>query len=719
MKLTYSQLEWRTHPADPDAPANFPPPVPFFGQERAKAALELALKGGFHGYLVGPSSLGKHESLLSFLQSQKVETPPDLLYVPLSERRAAVLTLPSGQETNLAEAVENLLAEVGRLDALFRQGTFLLEKSRLESSFKSGQEAALKQLSSEAIRAGFVLSTNGERMSLSGEGEVPAELAARLEEVTLSNFAAAADHDQGQRKLRREWASHYLNNRVEPLVRRFPQARAYLEALRNRLVRYAELGEAFDPSHWRPNLLTSSNNGLPPPIVFEPYATAPRLFGRLDYTVENGVWNTHVGLIRPGAVHRAQGGFLILDAASLKHEGTWEAFKRALRNGQVEPVTDAQAPSGLEVEPFPIQIQVLLVGTHEAFDALDEDPAFAELFRIRIEFSPTLSANQGQLEALGGWLGEQGFLLTQGGLARIYDEARRSVEQLDRMDARLIELRALAEEATVLGDGIVSLQSVEAALAARDHREYYSEEEFLRAVQDGVWQFETTGKKVGEINSLVVLEIYPYWGRPARLTARAAPGRDLISIDREAGLGGQIFHKAVLTLGGYLRNKYLKFGSFPASVSLAFEQSYVHIDGDSAGLAELMTILSAIGNIPLRQDLALTGAIDQTGKVLTVGSVSAKIEGFFRVCKALGLSKTQGVILPKANLSNLTLDSEVMEAIQAGEFHLYAVEHAEQALELLAGTRMEGFRGLNERIEAGLEELAKLENGDDDEKDRV
>ncbi|MCX7782444.1 MAG: AAA family ATPase, partial [Meiothermus sp.] len=439
-------------------------------------------------------------------------------------------------------------------------------------------------------------------------------------------------------------------------------------------------------------------------------------FGRLDYTVDRGVWSTNVSLIRPGAVHRAQGGYLILDALSLKREGTWEAFKRALRNGQVEPVTEPQAPASLEVEPFPIQMQVMLVGTQEAFESLEEDPAFSELFRIRVEFSPTLPATPENQVALGGWLQAQGFQLTQGGLVRLFDEARRSAEQRDRMDARLIETRALAEEAAVLGEGILSAEAVEGAVHARDHRSFLSEEEFLRAVQEGVWSLRTTGRVVGEVNSLVVVEAAPYWGRPARLTARAAPGRDhLVSVDREAGLGGQIFHKAVLTLAGYLRSRYIESGPLPATISLAFEQSYVSIDGDSAGLAELVAVLSALGNFPLRQDLAVTGAVDQTGKVLAVGAINAKVEGFFRVCQALGLSGSQGVILPKANIPNLTLRAEVLGAIRAHQFHIYAVETVEQALELLSGARMEGFRSLQDRIKAGLEEFAKLEEGHDKE----
>lgn len=318
--------------------------------------------------------------------------------------------------------------------------------------------------------------------------------------------------------------------------------------------------------------------------------------------------------------------------------------------------------------------------------------------------------------ALGGWLQAQGFQLTQGGLIRLYDEARRSAEQRDRMDARLIEIRALAEEAAVLGEGILSAEAVEQAVLAREQRSFLSEEEFLRAVQEGVWSLRTTGRVVGEVNSLVVVEAAPYWGRPARLTARAAPGRDhVISIDREAGLGGQIFHKAVLTLAGYLRSRYIESGPLPATISLAFEQSYVSIDGDSAGLAELVAVLSALGNFPLRQDLAVTGAVDQTGKVLAVGAINAKVEGFFRVCKALGLSGSQGVILPRANIPNLTLRAEVLEAVRANQFHIYAVETVEQALELLTGARMEGFRGLQNRIKAGLEEFAKLEAGHDKE----
>ncbi len=718
MRLSYESLKWRTKIDNPDEIADFEPPVAFFGQGRAKDALDLTIKGGFHAYLVGPSSLGKHESLLKYLETLSVETPPDLLYVPLSERKAGVLTLPSGQENALAESVDDLLAESGRLESLFRQGAFLREKSRLEQEIKDSRNGEMSALRSEAQEAGFALSNSGDRLEFTGPGEIPAELNARLEEVALSSLAAVAEYESRLRRLRRDWSHSYLQSRTEPLIKRFPSARQYLENLRDRMVRFGETGEPFNPLLWRPNLLTSSNNGNPPPIVYEPYATAPRLFGKLDFTVEGGVWATHVGLIRVGSVHRAQGGFLVVDAASLIHEGTWAAFSRALKSGQIEPVTEGEAPSSLEIEPFPLQMQVILVGSHEAFDHLAEDPIFYELFRIRVEFASSLPATSDTLESLGGYLKEYSFESTRGGLAELYDESRRMNEHRDRLDARLVEIRALAEEAAVLGEGIVTQESVQKAIKQRDSRAFLSEEEFLRAVKEKIWHLKTDGKAIGEANSLVVVETMAGWGRPVRLTAKAGPGRDhLISIDREAGLAGQIFHKAVLTLSAYLRSRYAPQGGFTASVSLAFEQNYVPIDGDSAGVAELLTTLSVLGGFPLRQDLAVTGSVDQNGMVQAVGGVSAKIEGFYRVCKLQGLTGKQGVIIPKSNIGNLTLEEELLDAVKAQKFHIYAVETVDEALEILSGLRPEGFRGAHALVEKGLQTLAKLDHDEDKDED--
>jgi ATP-dependent Lon protease len=216
---------------------------------------------------------------------------------------------------------------------------------------------------------------------------------------------------------------------------------------------------------------------------------------------------------------------------------------------------------------------------------------------------------------------------------------------------------------------------------------------------------------VGEVNGLVVVEGPLPAGRPVRITAQAGPGREgILSIDREVGLGGQVFHKAVLTLAGYLRGTYAQVGALSATVSLVFEQSYGGLEGDSAGLAELLAVLSALAGLPLRQDLAVTGAVDQTGRVLAVGRVAEKVEGFYRVCRTLGLTGTQGVVLPKANLPHLTLKEEVVRAVEEGAFHLYAVEEVDEAVELLFGRKA---YWVHERVREVLEHFQKLENGEE------
>ena len=256
---------------------------------------------------------------------------------------------------------------------------------------------------------------------------------------------------------------------------------------------------------------------------------------------------------------------------------------------------------------------------------------------------------------------------------------------------------------------------MEKALRAREERFALEEETYRREVEEGVLTLSTRGLAVGEINGLVVLEGPIPQGRTVRITARAAPGREgVLSIDREVGLGGQLFHKAVLTLAGYLRGTYSEVGALSATVSLVFEQNYGGLEGDSAGLAELLAVLSAISGLPLRQDLAVTGAIDQTGRVLAVGRVAEKVEGFYQLCQLQGLTNTQGVVLPEANLRHLTLRREVVEAVERGQFHLYAVKNVDQAIELLFGMRPQGFMGFHARVKEALAHFQALENGGED-----
>jgi len=341
---------------------------------------------------------------------------------------------------------------------------------------------------------------------------------------------------------------------------------------------------------------------------------------------------------------------------------------------------------------------------------LEEDEEFLELFPFRVEFAPEIPYTEENVAYLGGFLEAEGVALTPEGLAALADEARRMAGHQGRLDARLFRLLDLAKEAEAYRKPL-DREAVQRALRAREERFGLEEELYLQDLKEGVVALEVQGERVGEVNGLVVVEGPWPTGRPVRITAQAGPGREgILSIDREVGLGGQVFHKAVLTLAGYLRGTYAPVGALSATVSLVFEQSYGGIEGDSAGLAELLAVLSALSGLPLRQDLAVTGAIDQTGRVLAVGRVAEKVEGFYRVCRTLGLTGTQGVVLPRANLPHLTLREEVVEALEAGRFHLYAVEEVDGAIELLFGRKA---YWVHEKVREALEHFQKLENGEE------
>lgn len=693
--MRVKDLAWRTPPIRPKkAP-------PFFGQERALRALEAAFRAKGHGYLVGPSGLGKRRRLLALLKGKRFPQE-ELLYLPLGEE-AFPLLLPPGEGRALLEGVEALLAEF--TPALFREKGFLYAKSLVEARHEEEAEALLRALSEMAKAEGFQLEESAEGLTLRGQGPLPPELSAQLEETVLGYLEIRQRAQAEVAALRRGFAERVLAPKAQALKERFPQARHYLDWLLESLLRAAALEEELDLRALLPRLLVEGGER----VVYEPNPTPERLFGHLEYEVREGTYTTHLGLLRPGALLRAGGGVLVLEAHRVWELGSYPLLKRALAGGEVEPLTPRPEVKGPRLKPAPLTAQVFLVGPPEVVAFLEEDEEFLELFPYRVEFSPDIPYTEENVAYLGGFLEEEGLPVTPEGLAALADEARRWAGHKERLDARLYRVLDLAKEALAQGNPL-DRQAVEGAVRAREDRFGLEEELYLEELREGVVALEVAGERVGEVNGLVVLEGPLPSGRPVRITAQAGPGREgILSIDREVGLGGQVFHKAVLTLAGYLRGRYAELGALSATVSLVFEQSYGGIEGDSAGLAELLAVLSALSGLPLRQDLAVTGAIDQTGKVLAVGRVAEKVEGFFRVCRTLGLTGTQGVVLPRANLPHLVLRPEVVEAVEGGRFHLYAVEEADEAIELLFGRRA---YWVHEKVREVLEHFQRLENGE-------
>ncbi|MGC8967581.1 MAG: AAA family ATPase [Thermus sp.] len=694
--MRVSALRWFTPPARPR------PAPPFFGQERALKALEAAFRQGGHGYLVGPSGLGKRKRFLAYLKGRTFPRP-ELVYLPLGEE-AFPLLLPEGEGRALLEEVEALLAEF--TPALFREKGFLYAKSLVEARYQREAEALLEALGEEAKSQGFVLEEGEESLKLSGQGPLPPELSAELEETVLAYVEVRQKAQAEVAALRRSFAERFLSPKAEGVKERFPEARAYMDWVLETLLRAAALEEELEAPILLPHLLVAGGDR----VVYEPNPTPERLFGHLEYEAREGVLTTHLGLLRPGALHRATGGVLVLEAHRVWELGSYPLLKRALATGEVEPLTPRPEVKGPRIKPAPLKAQVFLVGPPEVIAFLEEDEEFLELFPFRVEFGPEIPYTEENVAYLGGFLEAEGVPLTPEGLAALADEARRLAGHRERLDARIYRLLDLAREAQSLRVPVDG-KAVREAVRSREERFSLEEELYLQEIREGVVALEVAGERVGEVKGLVVVEGPLPTGRPVRITAQAGPGREgVLSIDREVGLGGQVFHKAVLTLAGYLRGTYAQVGALSATVSLVFEQSYGSLEGDSAGLAELLAVLSAISGLPLRQDLAVTGAIDQTGRVLAVGRVAEKVEGFFRVCKTLGLTGTQGVVLPKANLPHLTLREEVVRAVEEGAFHLYAVEEVDEAVELLFGRRA---YWVHEKVREALEHFQKLENGED------
>ncbi|MCX7850666.1 AAA family ATPase [Thermus sp.] len=688
-------LAWFTPPTLPQ------PAPPFFGQERALKALEAAFRQGGHGYLVGPSGLGKRKRLLAYLQGRTFPKE-ELVYLPLGEE-AFPLLLGAGQGRALVEGVESLLADF--TPALFREKGFLYAKSLVEARHEKEAEALLKGLAAEAEGYGFALTEGEEGLRLSGKGPLPPELSARLEETVLAYVDVRQRAEAEVAALRRGFAERFLLPKAQELKGRFPEAGRYLDWVLETLLRAAALEEAPEVERLLPRLLVEGGER----VVYEPNPTPERLFGHLEYEVQEGVLSTHLGLLRPGALHRASGGVLVLEAHRVWELGSYVPLKRALATGEVEPLAPRPEVKGPRLKPAPLRAQVFLVGPPEVVAFLEEDEEFLELFPFRVEFSPEIPYTPENVAYLGGFLEAEGIALTPEGLAALADEARRLAGHKERLDARIYRLLDLAREAQALKRPLDG-PAVREAVRGREERFALEEELYLQDLREGVVALEVAGERVGEVNGLVVLEGPVPLGRPVRITAQAGPGREgILSIDREVGLGGQVFHKAVLTLAGYLRGAYAQVGALSATVSLVFEQSYGGIEGDSAGLAELLAVLSALSGLPLRQDLAVTGAIDQTGRVLAVGRVAEKVEGFYRVCKTLGLTGSQGVVLPRANLPHLTLRPEVVRAVEEGRFHVYAVAEVDEAMELLFGRKA---YWVHEKVREALAHFQTLENGE-------
>jgi lon-related putative ATP-dependent protease len=482
------------------------------------------------------------------------------------------------------------------------------------------------------------------------------------------------------------------------------------------------------------NVLVDNDGATAVPVIYEDNPSFQNVIGRIEHIAQMGTLVTNFSLIKPGALHRANGGYLILDARKVLMSGfVWDALKRAIRSREIrvesiERILSLASTTSLEPEPIALDVKIVLVGDRYLYHLLKAyDPEFSLYFKVNADFSDSMDRSPEAVTLYAQIIAtlarrEKCRALSAAGVCRIIDQSAREAEDSAKLSLHLGYLTDLLHEADFWagrdGSALIEPHHVRHAIDQRRLRDNRYQELLNEQIEKGVMLLATEGTQTAQINGLSVIQLGDYrFGRPSRITATARLGAGkLIDIERETELGGPLHTKGVMILGAFLASRYAQSQPLSLSASIVFEQSYGRVDGDSASMAELVALLSAIAAQPIRQDLALTGSVNQLGEMQAIGGVNEKIEGFFDICNARGLSGTQGVVIPRSNVQHLMLKPEVVAACRDARFHIYAATSVDEALELMTGLEAGMLQddgtfsagSINERVRARLGELAEI-----------
>ncbi len=783
--LAPEQLARRCDPASFTfaSTAELPAVEAVVGQARAVEAADFGIgirRHGFNLYAMGPEGIGKHTLIRQFLldRAPREPVPSDWCYVHnfTDPRRPIALRLPAGRGRLFRDRIEQLNRELrAAIPAAFESDEFRARKTALEDGLKERRNAALVDFERKAaargvallrtpigvglaaLKDGKVLTTDqiaqlpeeerdrvGEAMhALEGElgelvqGAFPRwerEMRAAVQEASEQVTKLAAGHLIDE--VRRAWADeHAVIAHLDALERDVvANAEDFLAAagpseLPAVLAARLQDGTAF--RRYGVNLLVDNGAATGAPVVYEDLPTQPNLLGRVEHAATFGALVTDFSLVRAGALHRANGGYLVLDARRLLSQPyAWEDLKRALRSSEIRIESVGErlgivSTVSLEPEPIPLDLKVVLVGDRLVYYLLAEhDPDFLELFKVQVDFGedvPRTTATELELVGLLGTVAAREGLrpLDAGAAAALADHAARLAGDAERLSThmrRLTDVLREADDRAARADRArIDADDVGGAVEAQRRRASRLHDLQLEHIERGTILVATEGDAVGVANGLsVILLGEEAFGRPSRITARIRLGDgEVVDIEREVELGGPIHSKGVLILTGFLGGRYGRDRPLSLAASLVFEQSYGGVEGDSATLAETCALLSAIADVPLRQGVAITGSLNQQGEVQPVGGVNEKVEGFFDVCAGRGLTGSQGVVLPVANVPNLMLRTDVITAVAEDRFSIWAVTTVDEALEILtglpAGSRSDDGswtpRSMNARVVEGLERL--------------
>lgn len=737
------------------------------GQDRMISSVRFGTsmkRDGYNIFALGPNETDKKNLIEDFLEkcAKGGKEPRDLCYVNNFEEqyKPKILKLPAGRGVELRDEMDKLTDDLETtLTAAFESEEYQNRKQAVEEEVQQQQGQSFSELQQKAQQKGLALIRtpagfsfapveDGEIMSQEQLAELSKEeqeeleqkteeLQKELQKILRQMPARKREVRESLRKLDREIALYAVKDLIDEIRKKFNEiddVQEFLDDVQNDIVDNVKSiigqqgqgqnqlmammqgqGGGTQPSsakenpmlrRYKVNVLVDHKDTDGAPLVYEDNPTFKNLIGRVEYQSKMGALTTDFNLIKPGALHKANGGYLMIDARRLLLEPfAWEGLKRALNSGSIKIESPGESYGmistvSLEPEPIDLNVKVVLMGERMLYYLLcAHDPEFKSLFKVEADFEDDMDwnpENQHLYAQLIASLVKDNDLkpFDKSGVARVIERSARMVGDSEKLSTKTSEIEDLLREADYWahqnGNGAVTRKDVQKAIDEQIYRSSRLRDKAQEAILRDTLFIDTEGAKVGQINGLSVAMIGNLmFGRPSRITASIRLGKgEVVNIEREVEMSGPIHSKGVLILSGFLGERYATKQPLSLSASLVFEQSYSGIDGDSASSTELYALLSAIGEIPLKQSLAVTGSVNQHGEIQPIGGVNEKIEGFFDICKERGLNGEQGVMIPDTNMKNLMLREDVIEAVDEGSFHIHTVSTIDEGMELLTGLKM-------------------------------
>jgi lon-related putative ATP-dependent protease len=731
------------------------------GQQRATEAIEFATRirrQGYNVYALGASGTGRHNMVADLLRSRAAAepTPSDWCYVNnfADPQQPHSLPLPPGRGAALAAAMKRLVEELrAALPAAFERDEYRVRRDALDQQFKQRSEEAFGALQRGAEAQGIAMMRTPMGLGLAprrdGKVLTPDQFEAlpddererirqqidavqtRLEAIMQQVPQWEREHRDALQALNRETTGYAIAHLIGELRAGFadlPEVERYLDMVESDIKENAadflpapaeapRPAEALAPvpspavqprddarfRRYQVNVVVDNSGQRGAPVVYEDNPTHQTLVGRIEHLARFGALVTDFNLLVPGALHRANGGYLILDAQKLLTGNLgWASLKRALNARQIrieslEQLLSMASTVTLAPQPIPLDIKVVVIGPPALYYMLSaNDDEFPDLFKIAADFEEQIERDNDTTLLYARLIcavarREQLRPFDRDAVARVIEQAARLAGDAGKLSTSMRAINGILREADQLaadaGKAVVGVAEVQAAIDAQFRRGDRTYRRLIEEIGRGTIRIETDGEAVGQINGLSVIGLGALsFGTPARITAQVRLGRgEVVDIEREVSLGGPLHSKGVLILSGFLGGRFGNNRPLSLNASLVFEQSYGGVEGDSASAAELFALLSALAEAPIKQCFAVTGSVDQRGQIQAIGGVNEKIEGFFDSCRAIGLTGRQGVIIPASNVRHLMLRHDVFAAVAAGQFAIYAIDTVDRGLELLTG----------------------------------